>query len=265
MLWTGALAAGAAYSGALGLMYAFQGRLMYPGSEPTDSPQAIGLTGVSEVRIETYDGLSLLAWWMPPADGRPVVLYFHGNAGPLACRANKFTEFTKAGYGLLMPAYRGYSGNAGRPSEAAIVKDAQSSADWLARQAPDAPLVYYGESLGSSVALQLALRVRPRAMVMEGAFDSAANMAQARYPMFPTARLIKDRWDSMAIASAMTAPVLMLHGGMDKTVPISHAKRLFRELPEPKRFVLLDEAGHVNLFEHGGARHVLEWLAERGL
>jgi uncharacterized protein len=265
MIWTGALAAGAVYGGALAAMYAFQSRLMYPGSEPTEPPHAVGLRGVEEVRVETHDGLSLLAWWQPPQIGRPVVLYFHGNAGPLACRTVKFARFAEAGYGLLMMAYRGYSGNTGKPSQALIVKDAHAATSWLARIAPNAPMVYFGESLGSSVALHLAPRVRPRAIVLEGAFDSAANMAQARYPMFPAARLIKDRWDSLAMAPAVSVPVLMLHGGMDKTVPIAHAQRLFRELPEPKHFVRLDDAGHIDLFDHGGARYVLEWLASRGL
>ncbi|MCA8927979.1 MAG: alpha/beta hydrolase, partial [Alphaproteobacteria bacterium] len=230
MIWTGALAAGAVYGGAVAALYAFQSRLMYPGSEPTPPPRAVGLRDVEEVRVETRDGLSLLAWWQKPEPGRPTVLYFHGNAGSLASRAVKFAHFAEAGYGLLMPAYRGYSGNAGQASEAALVRDAQAATDWLAREAPDTPLIYFGESLGSSVALHLAPRVRPRAIVLEGAFDSAANLAQARYPMFPAARLIRDRWDSLAVAPACKAPVLMLHGGMDKTVPIAHAMRLFHEL-----------------------------------
>ena len=83
--------------------------------------------------------------------------------------------------------------------------------------------------------------------------------------LLSAARLIRDRWDSLAVAPACKAPVLMLHGGMDKTVPIAHAMRLFHELPEPKHFVHLDAAGHVDLFDHGGAAHVLDWLAERGL
>jgi len=265
MLWTGALAAGLAYGGAVAFMYAYQSRLMYPGSEAAPPPQSIGLAQVREVRIETHDGLQLLAWWQAPAPGRPVVLYFHGNAGSLAARAVKFATFAEAGYGLLMPAYRGYSGNTGSPSEALLVKDAQAAVDWLAREAPAAPLVYYGESLGSSIALHLAPRVRPRAVVLEGAFDSAAALAQARYPVLPAARLIRDRWDSVAIAPALSAPVLMLHGGGDAVVPVAHARRLFQELPEPKRFILLEGGGHVDLFDHGGGDHVLNWLAERGL
>ena len=264
MFLTGAIAAGVAYGGAVALMYGLQGRLMYPGSEPCEPPALCGLSGVEEVWVETDDGIMLLAWWMPPCPGRPVIVYWHGNAGPLHCRAHKFASFAAGGYGMLMLAYRGYSGNPGRPNEPALVRDAVSAVNWLARRS-DAPLVYFGESLGGAVAMQLALRVRPRAIVLEGAFDSAANVAQNRYPVFPAARLIRDRWDTLAIAGACPAPVMMLHGGLDKVIPIRHAERLFCELPEPKHFVRLDEAGHVDLFDHGGEAHVKQWLADRGL
>lgn len=265
MIWMGVLLVIALYGGALVFMYAYQDRLMYPGSDAPPSPGAMGLRSVSEVRIETSDGLSLLAWWQPPRPGRPVVLYFHGNGGTLSGRAIKFSRFGEAGYGLLMLAYRGYSGNAGRPSQPLLIGDAERAAGWLAREVPDAPLIYYGESLGSSVALHLAVREPPRAIVLEGAFDSAAAMAQARYPIFPAARLIRDRWDSVAIAPAVSAPVLMLHGDGDTVVPIAHARRLFRALPEPKEFVHVMDGMHVDLFESGAAPKVLAWLADRGL
>ncbi len=112
--------------------------------------------------------------------------------------------------------------------------------------------------------MQLAQHITPQAIVLEGVFDSAASIAQKRYPIFPTARLIRDRWDTLAIAGKCPAPVMMLHGGQGKVVPIRHSKRLFQALPEPKHFVQLDAAGHVDLFDHGGGAHVMAWLTDRG-
>jgi uncharacterized protein len=265
MLWIAGLAVGVVYAGIVVFMYVYQGKLMYPGSGPTESPQAAGLSGVSEVSVDADDGQKLLAWWQPPQAGRPVVLYFHGNAGTLAGRADKFTHFGAGGYGLLMPAYRGYSGNGGTPSQPQIIRDAEAAARWLDVKAPGASLILYGESLGGSVALHLSLTRKPAAIVLEGAFDSAADMAQARYPILPAAMLIKDRWDSVGIAPRVAVPVLLLHGGHDKTVPLSHGKRLFEALPEPKRFVVIPDAGHVDLFDFGGAQQVMDWLASQGL
>ncbi len=61
MLLTGALVAGAAYGGALAVMYAAQGRLMYPGSEPCEPPAVTGIDSIEEVRVTAEDGLNLLA------------------------------------------------------------------------------------------------------------------------------------------------------------------------------------------------------------
>ena len=264
MLETALLVAGGVYGTALAAMYGLQRRLMYPGSEPSDSPEAAGLSSVLPIRLPMADGVELLAWWMPPAEDRPVVLYWHGNAGPLHCRAHKFEAFGAAGYGLLMPAYRSYSGNPGKPSQPALLGDAETVSDWLGEQT-SAPTIYYGESLGGGVAMHLAARRPPQAIILEGAFDSAGMMAQRRYPIFPANRLIRDRWDNHSIAPQCPAPVLMLHGGQDSTIPISHAERLFHALPEPKRFSRIDPGGHVDLFEHGGDQISLDWLRDQGL
>lgn len=265
MLWIGAVAVGVAYGGAVAFMYTYQNRLMYPGSETTVSPEAVGLEPVGEVRIEAPDGVALRSWWMPPAPGRPVVLYFHGNAGSLADRRVKFERFAEAGYGLLMPAYRGYSGNDGRPSQELLVQDAQAAGSWLSVHGYGEQVILFGESLGSAVALHVADKVKPRAIVLEGAFDSAAAMAQARYPILPASLLIKDRWDSVDRAPDVSVPVLMLHSENDRVVPIKHALRLFERFREPKHFVRIERANHVDLFEHGGAEIALEWLASHDL
>jgi len=262
---SGVIAAALIYGGIVAFMYAYQGRLMYPGSGATETPEAVGLSGVEEVTIETTDGLRLLAWWMPPEPGRTVVLFWHGNAGTLATRVHKFKAFGGRGYGMLMMAYRGYSGNPGTPTQPVLVRDAVTATNWVRREAEGHPLIYYGESLGGAVAMQLATKVPPQAIVLEGTFDSAADLAQRRYPFLPAALLIRDRWDSMAIADDSPAPVLMLHGDADRTVPIEHARRLFQRLPEPKRFVRIEGAAHVDLFDHGAEQPTFEWLGEHGL
>jgi fermentation-respiration switch protein FrsA (DUF1100 family) len=265
MLWAALAVLGVLYATVVAFMYIYQGKLLYPGSQASPPPDAVGLANVAEVRLHTDDGLGLLAWWQPPAEGRPVVLYFHGNAGTLADRADKFRQFATKGYGLLMPAYRGYSGNAGRPSQPKLVKDAAVAAEWLAANAPGAPLVLFGESLGGSVALHVAAILKPHAIILEGAFDSAANLAQARYPILPAAALIRDKWNSLEVAPSVTAPVLQLHGKHDRVVPLAQGERLFAVLREPKQLHLVEDGGHVDLFDHGAAEVVMRWLAATGL
>src|SRR5271156_4939532 len=52
------------------------------------------------LRLKTKDGEILVAWSIPPAPGRPMILYFHGNAGGLDLRVERFRALAQAGMGL---------------------------------------------------------------------------------------------------------------------------------------------------------------------
>lgn len=127
------------------------------------TPEASGLTGVKAGTLRSRDGATLVTWRVPPQPGQPTILYFHGNGDTLAYRARRVAAYQAAGYGVFMMAYRGYSGSTGAPSEAAIVGDALLAYDTL-RGEGVAPrdIVLYGESLGTSVATQVAV-IRPAA------------------------------------------------------------------------------------------------------
>ena len=87
--------------------------------------------GVREAELTTADGLNLLAWYLPPQPGRPVILYFHGNGGHIGYRAELLRGFARNGYGVLMAEYRGYGGNPGTPSESGLVADGAAALDFL--------------------------------------------------------------------------------------------------------------------------------------
>ena len=89
--------------------------MYFPDVAPTLPAQA-GLPGAEVVTFKSDDGETLLAWYVPPRDGKPLVLYFQGNAGGLNLRAERFKWLTADGTGLLALRYRGYGGSSGKPS-----------------------------------------------------------------------------------------------------------------------------------------------------
>jgi uncharacterized protein len=265
LLWAGGVAA-LIYGGALGALFVFQRSLLYYPGPVGPGPEAVGLDGVADVRVETADGLELRAWWRAPPHGAPTLLYLHGNAGTLAGRADKVRPYLDAGYGLLLLAWRGYDGNPGRPTEQGLYRDAAGALAFLAERGIAADrLVLYGESLGGGVAVRMAAEAMPAALVLETPFDSIPAVAQAHYPFFPVKRLVRDRFDSAAWIGRVAAPVLILHGEHDRTVPIRFAERLYARAGEPKRFVRFPGAGHADLYDHGAARAVRAFLDEHGL
>ena len=59
----------------------------------------------------------------------------------------------------------------------------------------------------------------------------------------------------------MTAPVLVLHGALDDTIPIQYAERLYELVRSPKRFVRFAEGGNLDLDNYGALTAVRNFIA----
>jgi len=250
-----------AYLAVNGALYLFQRRLVFVPIGKPGTPDAAGVPEMRVVRYTTADSSTLSAWYKPPEDALPTLVYFHGNAGHLGERAFKARFFIDRGYGFLLTSYRGYSGNPGRPTEAGLYSDARAALAFLSSSGIAVNrTVLYGESLGTGVAVEMARLVRPAALVLEAPFTSLVDVAAARFWWTPARWLVRDRFDSLAKIPAIACPLLIVHGERDDTVPRKFGERLFGAAPEPKEFKVLLEAGHNDLFEHGAADLVDEFL-----
>src|SRR5688572_6205879 len=154
-------------------LFVFQRRLIYPADPTRHLPAEAGLDTVREVSLKAADGETLVAWHAPARPGQPTLLYFHGNGGTLLVRAERIRRFLGDGLGVFMPAYRGYSGSTGSPSEAALIADAKLAHDYLIGMGlPPEQIVIYGESLGTGVAVQLAADRRAAGVVLDAPYSS---------------------------------------------------------------------------------------------
>lgn len=252
------------YGVLVGGLYLFQRQLLYVPDRARPDLGNLAELGVREVKVTTADGLSLLSWYLPPRDGRPVVAYFHGNGGHIGYRAERLRGFARAGYGALMLEYRGYGGNPGTPTETGLYTDAAAALDFLVQEGftPNR-LVLYGESLGSGVAVALAVRREIAGLVLEAPFTSVAEAAQYHYPFVPASALVRDRFDSLSSIGMVKAPILVLHGERDGIVPVRFGRALFDAAPEPKQFWHAPEAGHGDLLRSGAFEAVVAFLEQR--
>lgn len=238
-----------------------QRHLMYVPDRTRVEPKAVGLHGVTVETLAAPDGASLVTWYVPARVGRPTLLYFHGNAGNLAGRADRVRRYQAQGFGLLMLSYRGYGGSTGRPSEADNVADARLAYDTLVRSGvPPDKIVLYGESLGSGVAVQVAAEKPVAAVVLDAPYTSVLEMAALTYPYLPVRPLLADRYLSDRHIKRVKAPVLVLHGERDAVIPVRMGKALHAAAAEPKKLVLFPNGGHVDLDDHGAVEIVARWL-----
>ena len=246
----------------LSALFFLQRNMLYLPSSTRPNLQSAGLPEMRALTTQTADGLELSHWFLPPkrSDG-VVMVVFQGNAGHLGDRLFKFRRLIAAGHGLLLTGYRGYSGNPGSPSETGLIADGRSVLEHLvSSDVPAERLVLYGESLGSGVAVRLAAERSVGAVILEAPYTSIAAVAQHHYWYVPVRWLLHDKWESALHIAKIEAPLMVVHGGRDRTVPIAFGRQLFEKAREPKEAHWIEAAAHNDLYEHGVEALVLEFV-----
>jgi fermentation-respiration switch protein FrsA (DUF1100 family) len=249
----------AAYAAVFLGLFVGQRRILFRCDAAEVDPATLGL-GADIVRLKTEDGENLVAWSIAPAPRRPLILYFHGNAGGIDLRVERFRAMAKAGMGVLAIEYRGYASSTGSPSERGLKLDGEAAyAAAIANGVPPERIVPLGESLGSGVAVALAARHQVGALVLDSPYSSIADVAAAAYWFVPVRALLRDPFHNDLLIAKVHAPTLMVHGTEDPVVPIRFGERLFALANPPKAFWRVEGAGHLALGER--LAETLDWIA----
>lgn len=263
-LWKIVLALFSLYMGVALALYFLQRKLVFSPNPTYVSPDDIELKGIDEVVLKTKkEGFKLFSWYAKAAPNKPTLLFFHGNGGNVANREEKFRQLMAEGYGVFMLGYRGFGGSEGKPSEEAFVKDAFLAYDYLRETIGlnETQIVIYGESIGTSVATQLAARVEAKALVLEAPMSSVTAVAQARYPYLRVRPFLRDRFESDRHIASISMPLLIVHGKEDQVIPLEFGKALFEAAIEPKQMEVIEGAGHNDLYEHPLVEKVVRFLS----
>jgi uncharacterized protein len=194
-------------------------------------------------------------WWLPHARAdAPTLLYLHGTFRNLFGNQRKIEALRSAGFSVLAVDYRGWGESSPlTPSEQSILADALVAWEEIKTYQPVAgKRVIYGHSMGSGVALDLATRLQSPAdyggLVLESAFTSFTEVANASGWLASLLNLFNpERFDSVSKISRVHAPLLMLHGSHDDTVPVSLGERLFAAANAPKQWLVVENAAHSDL------------------
>lgn len=218
-----------------------------------------------ELHLRTPDGL-VLGGWLVKAEtaGRaPALIYFSGNgemAEDFPINVAKLRTWS-----LLLVNYRGYGANPGKPTEQALFADALLLYDTLLQRRDVDPdrIVAMGRSLGSGVAVDLALHRKLRAVVLATPYDSMRSVAQAKFPYLPVSLLLKHPFDSLSKAPVINVPALLLVAGRDTLIPPPHAERLAAAWGGPKRVHVFPDADHDTIYGESQLWVVLRGFLEK--
>ena len=249
----------------------FEYRLAFPGwtfNKAWVGPPAD--TVVEELALDTADGNTIQAWWLPPPGWTPdkgAVLFSHGNGENLSnCAGHLLRWRDELKTGALGYDYPGFANSTGTPNEASCYAAAEAAFAWLVNEKKVAArdIIVVGQSIGGAMATELASRHECRMLVTAGTFTSFPDMAAHRCPWIPGRYLVRLQFDNLGKVAKLRTPVFVTHGTADRTVPFSQAERLYESANEPKRFYPMP--GHPHAHPHTKAFYdaVREFLAETG-
>lgn len=240
------------YVVALAALAFYQRRLIYPGAYEEIAHDEARPASAQVVTIATADGESLHALWSPPRPGCGLVLTFHGNASFPEPHAVRFAAapWQEAGWGYLAIAYRGYPGSTGSPSEDGLIEDARAAQRFANAQAPGAPILLHGHSLGAAIAVALSEGTSHLGLYLEAPFDSMSHLVRLAFPLVPSGLLLRDTFRSDRRIRAASAPVMIVHGEEDDIVP-AKLGRLLAEAAGPRAEIAVIPGDHVSIL---GAR-----------
>jgi fermentation-respiration switch protein FrsA (DUF1100 family) len=237
----------------------FQRRLIYFPS-PTLPDVDTVLPGAEEVSFETEDGLTLDGWFVPSSSNTTdvTVVVFNGNAGNRGDRVRLAMSLSARGYAVMLFDYRGFGTNPGNPSEEGLLADGRAVVRYLENRSGVDPdrLVYLGESLGAAVAVATAEHRPPAVLVLRSPFTSLPDVASVHYPFLPASLLLWDEYPNVQTIRRVVAPLLVIAGSADRTVPVQQSEDVYLAGAEPKRLVIIEGADHNDARLNSGVQFV---------
>jgi len=173
---------------------------------------------------------------------RDAIIYFGGNAEAVDFNASKFSSLFQ-NHAVFLVKYRGYGGSTGKPEEAALYSDALHIFDRIKPEYTNISII--GRSLGSGVATLVASKRKIHKLVLITPFDSLYGIAQKAFPIYPTALLLKEKYDSYSRASTITADTLIISAEFDHIVDKEHTNRLVGQFPPSQvNHEIIRDRGH---------------------
>ena len=256
--------------GVAGAIAASQRRLVF---NPTvkrevDRPRSSGHR-TRPVVLRAADGTKLSGWLMTPAvvGPHPGVIYFGGRSEEVSWVARDAGKLFP-GMAVLAVNYRGYGDSQGDPAEQHMVDDGRMLFDWLSQRGHVDPsrVAIVGRSLGSGVAVQVAMQCAAHSVVLITPYDSILAIAKRRFRTMPIEYVLRHRFESVKYASSLTAPTYVLRAAFDDIVPHSHTDLLVAKLGKLHKDEIVPDSDHLNIpYLEGTQTRIADFLSNQFL
>ena len=245
----------------LTFVFFYQRKLLY---HPNFSNHVTGdglIHSIEKINIKTEDNIDLKGWFHLKDLKKKTILFFHGNAGTLDNRIYKLNFLGNLDINFLIIAWRGYSGSSGKPTELGLYQDAKSAVNWLnLKGIAEKNIILYGESLGTSVAIEIGQSKNFAGMILEAPFTSMVDTGKKYYPFFPVKLLLKDKYESKNKIKNIKFPILVMHGKKDKIIPFYMGEAIYNLANKPKFKYFSDNDDHMMDFDENLVNEISSFL-----
>ncbi len=235
------LFAGAVYLVLCALLWAVQDRMIFH----PQPPGRVSHSDAEPVAIDRGDA-TLHGWIVNGRKDGPLLVYYGGNAEEVS---EHIPGWAKLPWPTVLFNYRGFGNSTGKPSERAFVDDAVAIVDWAKEQLPNRPLVLFGLSLGSGVAVQAAAQVKPEALILVSPYRSVAHIARSRFPVFPIRWLLRHPFDAARHADEMP-PTLVFASPIDRVIDFRESEAMVAALGQKAKLHAFNVV-HAEFLDHG--------------
>ena len=240
--------------GLLALLWQSQERILFQPPRFHENPVETG-----RASYRASDGQFLTSFIVgDPQSASGVLLCFHGNAD-LAMWQLEWAHSveTRSGYAVMLAEYRGYMSLGGKPTYSTTRLDALAAYDYLqsAFGIDGTRMAYFGHSLGSAIAVELAEVHRPRALLLQAPFSSARAMARliVTPPIaFVWRAISRIHFDTIRVVSHLDVPVSVSHGKRDRIVPFKMGLEVYEAAKKKGQLLVVEKAGHSDVAEVAG-------------
>lgn len=251
----------AIYFSLLTFLFFYQRKLLY---HPNFNNHVTGdglVHSIEKINIKTEDNIDLKGWFHLKDLKKKTILFFHGNAGTLDSRIYKLNFLGNLDINFLIIAWRGYSGSSGKPTELGLYQDAKSAVNWLnLKGIAEKNIILYGESLGTSVAIEIGQNKNFAGIILEAPFTSMVDTGKKHYPFFPVKLLLKDKYESKNKIKNIKFPVLVMHGKKDKIIPFYMGEAIYNLANKPKFKYFSDNDDHIMDFDENLVNEISSFL-----
>ena len=214
------------------------------------------------IEVQGENGAKLRGWIVSASrPNAPYVLFFYGSNEDVLIERNRLVWLSSLGVNAVCFDYRGYGFSEGQIGAAEIRADALRMFDAVRTTiAPaGAAVIVYGWSVGTQLALHVAANRPVSGVILQAPPASADAMDKAsratdvprivRWAVsLKSDPAVRSIYQGATEARMVSAPLIILEGSKDTTVPPVQARAVFNASPsKDKRIVFIDGADHNSL------------------